>query len=304
MTSSNWVLLNGSKADRDDVQHAITTMLESGYDLQVHTTANPEEAIRLAQDAAEQGVEKLIAAGGDGTLNQVVNGLMRSNHASKVALGCLPLGTANDFATACRISLDPVEALSFALTCKAPSTIDVGKANDQYFLNMATGGLGAQISSTTPRELKDLFGASAYVIHGILTVLLAESERFAVNGDNLQEDHALLVAAVGNSIQSGGGLELTPQAKLNDGLLDVLFIRDFHLSAMQQVIAEFQEPTNSENQYVKYHQVAWLEAYSAEQRDIHFTLDGEPLVTHQVRFEICPRALTFLLPDEGKHLLV
>lgn len=304
MTAPVWIILNGSKAHREDVHHAISTMREQGYPLEVHTTSKPHDAFRLAQQAAQQGIATVVAAGGDGTLHEVVNGLLNTKNPEQVALGCMPLGTANDFATACHISLDPMEALSFALGCRRPTRIDVGKANDQYFLNMATGGLGAQISATTPSELKNLVGASAYVLHGFLTVLVSEGERLTMQGTDWREDRPLLVAAVGNSIQSGGGIELTPEAKLNDGLLDVLSIRDFHLTEIQQVIAEFQEPTSFENQYVKYRQVSWLEARSMKQGEIHFTLDGEPLLAHQIHFEICPQQLSFLLPDEGKYLLI
>ena len=97
---------------------------------------------------------RFVAGGGDGTLNSVVNALMKKKRARKVSLGVMPLGTANDFARGAGLPLDDLAAaLYLAATGKATS-VDVGQANENYFINVASGGFGAEVTATTPQDMK------------------------------------------------------------------------------------------------------------------------------------------------------
>ena len=116
-------------------------------------TRKEGDARRFAAEAG--GADLLIAAGGDGTLNEVVHGLMDLSKAARPALGVVPLGTANDFAAGCGIPRDPEQALALCLEGQRVP-IDVGKANEHWFLNAASVGFGAAVTATTPPELKRL----------------------------------------------------------------------------------------------------------------------------------------------------
>jgi YegS/Rv2252/BmrU family lipid kinase len=153
------LVLNGKVAGNDALRTAIIRQRVAGHRIDVRVTWEKGDARRFAAEAGE--VDLLIAAGGDGTLNEVVHGLMDLSVAARPILGVVPLGTANDFATGCGIPRDPEKAL--ALCVKGYGVpIDVGKANEHWFINAASVGFGAKVTATTPPELKQLLGPTAY----------------------------------------------------------------------------------------------------------------------------------------------
>jgi hypothetical protein len=105
------LILNGKKADRPDVREVVKAVRNAGHDLDVRVTWERGDAVRLVAEAAREGVSRVIAGGGDGSVNEVANGLMAVDVATRPALGILPLGTANDFATACRVPAEADAAL-------------------------------------------------------------------------------------------------------------------------------------------------------------------------------------------------
>ena len=135
------LILNGKKADRPDVREAVQAVRSAGHQLEVRVTWERGDAVRFVAEASREGVPRVIAGGGDGSVNEAANALMAVDAASRPALGILPLGTANDFATACRIPMDPFAALLLAATGD-PRPIDLGRCNDAFFVNVASGGLG------------------------------------------------------------------------------------------------------------------------------------------------------------------
>src|SRR5712664_309460 len=140
------LILNGKVAANDALRTAVVGQREVGHRIEVRVTWEKGDAQRFASDAGE--VDLLIAAGGDGTLNEVVHGLMDLAMDARPALGVVPLGTANDFATGCGIQRDPENALALCMEGEA-LPIDVGKANDRWFLNVASVGFGAEVTATT-----------------------------------------------------------------------------------------------------------------------------------------------------------
>ena len=140
-------MLHGKAALREEVRAAVRAVREEGYQIEVCVTWEGGDATRFARQAAHAGVELLIAGGGDGTINEVVAGLLEPAGASKskASLGILPLGTANDLAHSCGIPLDPLAAFRLAVSA-APRDVDVGQVNGRPFINVATGGFGTQVT--------------------------------------------------------------------------------------------------------------------------------------------------------------
>src|SRR5213596_1845144 len=157
------LILNGKAAGNDALQTAVARQRAIGHTIEVRVTAEKGDARRFVAEAGE--VDLLIAAGGDGTLNEVIHGLMDLSTAARPVLGMMPLGTANDFATGCGIPRDPEQALALCMEGDGVP-IDVGKANEHWFLNAASVGFGAQITATTSPELKRLLGPAAYTVMG------------------------------------------------------------------------------------------------------------------------------------------
>jgi diacylglycerol kinase (ATP) len=221
------LVVHGARAGRDDLRHLVDWVRAKGHAVEVRVTFERGDAEALARDAARRGVDVVAAVGGDGTLNEVVNGL----DGFDVPLGVLPLGTANDFARQSGIPADADHAMDVILQRK-PVRIDTASLNGRRFLNVSTGGVGAEATAETPSQIKAVIGELAYAISGIRK--LAELEpvhgTFVSGGYRLECD--FLMFAVGSARAAGGGRLVTPHASTTDGLLDLMVIehmarRDF-----------------------------------------------------------------------------
>ena len=288
------VILNGKGAANPQVRTAINQIREEGQPLEVRCTWEGGDAARFAQDAMSDGVDLLVAGGGDGTINEVVNGLLAADKAPKMACGVLPLGTANDFARGCGIPLDPYDALKLA-TEGQPVSIDIPSANGVYFANVASGGFGAEVTVGTNPQLKKAMGGGAYALTGIVTAAKMEPYSGKFVAPDESTEGSFIVMAVGNARQAGGGFQVTPNAFLDDGLMDVTALSDFQTKELGLVISEFQDFANPDNQFVHYRQVPGFEIELTSALPIN--LDGEPHRWDHIRFEILPRCLPVVLPE-------
>jgi len=286
------LILNGKKADRADVREAVGRVRRAGHPLEVRVTWEGGDAARLVAEAAREGVDRLVVGGGDGSVNEIANGLMAVDAATRPELGILPLGTANDFATACGLAADPAAALLLAVTGTAVP-VDLGRANDSFFANVAAGGFGAAVTADTPVELKNFLGGGAYTIMGLVKALDFRPYACAVRTAEGAVEGSVVVGAICNGRQAGGGQKLAPDAVIDDGLLDVVFLRPFPVASAPQVAAEVMGLAPP-GQFVERLRVPWIEV---EARDpLPLNLDGEPFRAAHVRFAAEPRCLRLVLP--------
>jgi lipid kinase YegS len=284
------LILNGKLAGHDALQAAVVRQRAFGHRIKVRVTQEKGDARRSVSDAGE--MDLVIAAGGDGTLNEGVHGLMDLSDVARPALGVVPLGTANDFAAGCGIPRDPEKALALCVEGET-SPIDVGKANERWFINAASAGFGAEVTATTSPELKRLLGPAAYTVMGAILAM------------NVHEYHGRLilphreiigsgpVAIVGNGRQTGGGFQVAPRAHIDDGLLDLLVIRHIPATALLTAARELQQ-LSPDGEYISYWQTPWAEVHSDEA--IPVNLDGEPVRFSSVRYETVPSAIHLIVP--------
>jgi lipid kinase YegS len=216
------LILNGKIAANDALKTAVVRQRKAGHRIEVRVTWEKEDARRFVSEAGM--VDLVIAAGGDGTLNEVVHGLMDLSRKARPVLGVVPLGTANDFATGCGIPRDPEAALALCLEGEAVP-IDVGKANEDWFLNAASAGFGAEITATTSPELKRLLGQTAYTVMGAILAMNVHDYHGTLILPDREITGSAPVAIVGNGRQTGGSFQVAPRARIDDGLLDVLVVR-------------------------------------------------------------------------------
>jgi len=290
MSKKVQLILNGKAAGNDTLRAAVSRQQAIGHTIEVRVTSEKGDARRFASETGE--VDLLIAAGGDGTLNEVVHGLMDLPEAARSVLGIMPLGTANDFATGCGIPRDPEQALALCLEGRAVP-VDVGKANEHWFLNAASIGFGAEITATTPPELKHLLGPAAYAVMGAILAMNVHHYRGRLTLPNREITGSGPVAIVGNGRQAGGGVQVTPRARIDDGLLDVLAVRNIPAMALLTAARELQE-LSPDGEYISYWQTPWAEAHTEEA--IPVNLDGEPMQFSNVRYEAVPRAIRLIVP--------
>jgi lipid kinase YegS len=289
------LILNGKKAGNPEIREAVGRLREAGHDLQVRVTWEGGDAARLVREAAGEGVPRLIAGGGDGSVHEAANGLMQLPEQTRPALGILPLGTANDFATACGIPTDdPEAALRLALEAE-PVPVDLGRAEETYFVNVASVGFGAAVTAETPVELKNFLGGGAYTLMGLLKALDFKPYPGRLRTPEGEIEQSVIVGAVCNGRLAGGGQPLAPEALIDDGLFDVVVLGPFPLSDAAQVFDEIQNPS-PDGRYARHLRVPWLEGRT--EVPMPMNLDGEPASDADVRLEVVPRAIRMALPAD------
>lgn len=290
-----WMILHGKQAQNEAVREAVQARREQGWELAVRVTWEAGDARRLVEEGLRAAYSCIVAGGGDGTLNEVASALVELGAPASLAL--LPLGSANDFARGAGIPLEPDAAL--ALLDLPATPVDIGTANERLFVNMATGGFGSQVTASTSDDLKKLLGGAAYLLTGLTRFAEVRSAfgRFQGPGFDWQGD--FLALGIGNGRQAGGGIALCPNARIDDGLLDLCLI-----PAPQDVGETLRVLLSGGMLGLETVAVTarlpWLEVEAPEGLDLN--LDGEPQRCERVRFALRDRALRLHLPADSPLL--
>ncbi len=270
------------------------TLRDEGHQIEVRVTWEYGDLDRYVGETIDRGLERAIVGGGDGSVNEAVSAVLQRED-KLPALGILPLGTANDFATACGIPVDPLAALRLAVAGK-PGPVDAVAANERFFINVASVGFGAAVTANTPVALKNFLGGGAYTVSGLVQALNFEPYASHVHIPGREIKGNLLVGAVCNGRIAGGGQPLAPRAMLDDGMLDVLLLRYFEASDVLEVLREFADP-EADGRFVKRLKVPWIEGES--EHGIPLNLDGEPYAaSEKIRMSVLPGVIEMILPQD------
>lgn len=288
------LILHGKQALNEEVRAAVEDKRREGWELAVRLTWEAGDAQRLVGEALAMGYRQLIAGGGDGTLRDIAEALALAD--TEASLVLMPLGTANDFARAAGVPLEPAGALQLLDVPARP--IDLGAVGDQVFLNMATGGFGSQVTANTSEDLKKVLGGAAYLFTGLSRFGELHAAYGELQGPDFHWQGDLLALGIGNGRQAGGGHLLCPQALADDGLLDISI-----LPAPQEVVGTLRQLMSDgwglDNLFVRA-RLPWVEIKVAE--GLYLNLDGEPLESDSLRFEARPGALRVHLPGDSPLL--
>ena len=291
MSNSTVLILHRKSANEPYVKEAVKAVRKAGIKLRVLVPFNKAEKPRVVREALERGAERIIAGGGDGTINAVANALIgKGKEKPSVTLGVFPLGTANDFARGCGLPSDDLtECLRIACT-REGRAIDVGRMNKSFFINVASMGFGAEITATTPVELKKKLGGGAYTLMGMVKAmnLTPYTGRLLIPGQEPIEGN-MLFGAVGNNHFAGGGFDIAPNAQLDDGLMDLTAIMHSPGFSLPELARELDNPMNPDNRFVLYRQ---LPEFTIEaDQELHCNLDGEPVCKKKLWFRLLPQHL-------------
>lgn len=292
------VVLNAKSSDDSRVHHAFQSMRSNGHRVDVEVTARPGDAAAYCRNAIEDEVDVVVAAGGDGTVNAVVDALIDAGEVEELpSVAVLPLGTANDFAGACGIPTDPRSALRLAVEVD-PIEVDIGVVNDACFINMASGGFATRVTAETPPEMKEMLGGLSYLLTGVGRFNEFHVERGELRGPDFDWTGSFYVLAVGNGRQAGGGITVCPEALLNDGLLDVIVLPEIpREDRLEKLKALFTEGLEVIERETIYRQLPWLEV--AVSSGMRVNLDGEPIEGTSFRFEVIPERIRVHLPADA-----
>jgi diacylglycerol kinase (ATP) len=284
----------GGSYDPDEIRDELESL-----EVEWVQTEGPDDAIGAAEEWRE-GL--LIVAGGDGTINDVVNGLGRAGFPEGVTLGILPAGTGNDLAATLCIPEDP-ELAEDVIRQNRVRTLDVARVRsegvgERFFINVATGGLGAEISSVNDEELKKRWGKLSY-----LRASLEVARNFDVRELSLYldgEEHRVRAVniAVGNCRYTGGGWPATPKANPEDGLLDVVVIETLGAGELFNLAPA----VLAESSYLDKEGVLFVRAkeirVETQPPGLEFTADGEVIGNEPAQFTVLPRALKVIVGPE------
>lgn len=218
---------SGGGRYRRDVPLIMGLLKSLGLAIEMRPTEAPGHAVELAREAAQRGADVVCALGGDGTVNEVINGIAEST----VPLMIIPTGTVNVLATELGIPLEPADACRLADSGHL-SWIDLGKAGERYFALMAGVGLDAAVIASMNPMLKKVLHEAAFAVQGAATYATHEFQPVRVETEERAVEGYFVV--LGNSANYGGTFGITPMASMRDGLLDVCVLQRLSPLSMMQ----------------------------------------------------------------------
>jgi YegS/Rv2252/BmrU family lipid kinase len=252
------------------------------------TTSRCGEAEALARSAVREGFKTIVAAGGDGTVNEVVNGIAGAD----VSLGLLPLGTMNVFATELGLPAGDL-ARCWAIIQEANARhVDLPRANGKHFVQLAGVGFDAQVVKETSRTFKRSFGPLSYVVSAA-QIAARTPPRLRIESENAVTEEGSFVL-VGNGRLYGGPFPFFKQAVIDDGLLDVLVFKRLNYIEIVRYMQDVIFSSQITSPEVEYFQTKSLRVSS--EGAVPVEVDGELIGNCPVRFDICARLLRVFAP--------
>ncbi|MFN8386497.1 MAG: diacylglycerol kinase family protein [Anaerolineales bacterium] len=261
-------------------------------------TVYPGHAIELAREASEEGYDRIIAMGGDGTVHEVVNGIMQAPENKRPVLGVVPVGSGNDFAHGIGATKQSDKALRRALDGEA-STVDLGLMTDgngrkEYFDNTLGIGFGAMVTIRSHR-LPLLRGFLMYLTSVLQTIIIDHNPiKMEIETDTEQWEQKTIYLVLCNGPREGGGFLMAPEAKIDDGILHYAMITDVSRAMMFRILPEVMKGTHGRFKEVK---MGTCKKFSlTADRPLYIHTDGEIFSglgtdVRKVSFEILPNAL-------------
>ena len=267
-----------------------------GYNLDWVETEGPEDAVQAAKEWRE-GL--LIVAGGDGTVNDVVNGLGKAGFPEEVTLAILPAGTGNDLAQTLAIPEDP-DAAEDVIREGRVRTLDMARVrsegiDERFFINVATGGLGAEISAANDEDMKGRWGKLSYLRASLEVARNFEVREIVMHLDGVERKTRAVNVAVGNCRYTGGGWLAAPRANPEDGLLDIVIIEDVGvtdiLSLTPSALAKSDYLDNEGVYFARAREIR----IETQPPGLDFTADGEVIGDEPAEFVVLPKALKVIV---------
>lgn len=272
----------------------IKELLGPGNELDIHLTEKRFDAFNVSREAAADGYDIIVGGGGDGTINQVINGVV---HAGKpVPIGFLPMGTSNAYALSLGIPLDLSKACQVILG-RNIKKIDLGRTNTSsgyhYFISMAGAGFDAQtVDSVNPAVRKVLGGIIAHLIAGVYSLLAFDRARLHVEVDG--EKHEGYQIFIFNGKFYGGYIKAAPHADMTDGYLDVYLFKN---GKKKDVVRYFSGVIG--RFHLKFKDIDYFRAKNIKLEasdEVLIQLDGEIIGTLPREFEIYPEGINVVMP--------
>ncbi|QPC45508.1 diacylglycerol kinase [Mangrovibacillus cuniculi] len=262
---------SGRELFKKHLPEVLDKLENAGYETSCHATKCEGDATEAAKAAAERGFDLVIAAGGDGTINEVVNGL--ADFENRPKLGIVPMGTTNDFARALHIPRDVHQAINIIVKGDT-LPVDIGKMNDRYFINIAGGGRLTELTYEVPSKLKTMLGALAYYLKGIEMLPSIRASHVKIEYDNEVFEGEVMLFLVGLTNSVGGFEKLAPDASINDGLFTLLILKKTSLADFIRIATLAVRGEHIYDDHVIYTKANRINVTTTEEK-VQLNLDGE-----------------------------
>ena len=274
-----------------ELRSAVESLRNAGHQLRQMLTFDSSDAVLYAHAAAKSGVDLIIAAGGDGTINEVVNGMFTAG-TSMPRLGIVPLGTANDFARGLNIPKTIAEAMDVTIHGMA-AEIDVARVNDRCFVNVSTGGFGPDITEAASSKSKQRFGKLAYLFSAVKKLAELEPMHAAFKtAERLVYDGPFFFFAVGTARHTGGGPPVTPHADYSDERLDVVVVTGRKRRDFLTLLPDLRSGKHPDDPDVLYFKTSALDVHG--RADFAVNADGEPIPGRDFSYGLMDRTITVM----------
>lgn len=292
-------LRSGKRAIRAKLASVIDTFTAAGYEVTVRTTQAPMDACAAAEYACLTGAfDMVVCSGGDGTLNEVIQGVMFSEQ--PLPVGYIPCGSTNDFSKSLRYPAD-IEKAAQWLMHGHPYQCDIGRFNGRHFLYVASFGAFTSTVLETPQNVKNVIGHMAYVLYGMTHLSDIRPLHLKIEADDRQLDDEFIFGMVSNTASVAGMLKLR-DFRLDDGVFEVMLIRKpGNVIDLQRIIASLLNlDEDVDPRYVEFFRSSHLHIISDE--EITWTLDGE-YGGENCEFDlgVCSRAVTLCVGDDAPY---
>ena len=259
-------------------------------------TKRAGEAETLARAAIRAGCDYIIAAGGDGTLNEVINGIAIPHRARSVCVGIVPLGTANDFARSMKLPARMEDNIDI-LRAKQTILVDLVRVTGQctrYFINVSAGGFSGIVDEKLTPQIKSTWGPLAYFRSAAAALPKLRAYRAAVIFDDVERREVdLYNVVIANGQFVAGGLPVAPDASVSDGLLDVLLVPKRPAREMALLTAQMLLGKHLASDAIRFRRARKISVKSRPR--MWFNVDGEPFGDDPAVFQIIPGALEFVI---------
>jgi diacylglycerol kinase (ATP) len=289
-----FVILNPAASSVKDID-ALVERIRNLPGAEVCITTKAGAAMQSAKTALRKGYDMIVAAGGDGTLNEVVNGIRED--ASTVVLGLIPLGTGNDFARTLDLPTDIDEAIDLLLAghTRAIDLVRVTSDVRRYFVNVSAGGFSGLVDEKLTPEMKKTWGPLAYLRSAAAALPELRAHRTTVSLGNAESlTLNLFDVVIANGRYVGGGMRIAPEASIDDGLLDIILMQVRAPAELALLAAQVALGNHLSSDAIVFRRAAKVTVKSRPR--MWFNVDGEIVGNKPAKFEILPRALQFVVP--------
>ncbi|MBM6616648.1 diacylglycerol kinase [Bacillus suaedaesalsae] len=261
---------SGRELFKKHLPEVLQKLEQAGYETSCHATTGAGDATNAARTAVERRYDLVVAAGGDGTINEVVNGLADAEYRPKV--GIIPVGTTNDFARALGVNKSIEDATD--IICEGiPVPIDIGKVNDTYFINIAGGGRITELTYEVPSKLKTMLGQLAYYLKGMEMLPSIKATHVEIEYDGKFFEGEIMLFLVCNTNSVGGFEKLAPSSDFSDGMFDLLILKKTNLADFIRIASLALKGDHLSDPNIIYTNANRIKVKSSEKMQLN--LDGE-----------------------------